>query len=350
MSTNNCFIYLFALLLLSCTGNESQSTSDSNQPTVSSDTIVVTSYTSRFEKLSYPVTTIGKIKSRRTSNLVFERSGILESIRVANGDKVENGQVIATMRNTKESLEVENALITLKKAKINYENEMIALGDSLYYKERWATVKENVELNTGVMAAEVNLKQAELAYRQTIIRAPISGIIEGIILQPGDLVTSNQPLGTLYDASNFEVHCDVLEYDVMKIRKGMDASIHLLADKERQLTGTVTEVNPAVDQKGLSRIRIQLKNTRDIIPGLSVRVSINVTDQPSIVIPLQAVVKRSERHVVFHIDKGLAKWNYVTLGKDNGEKVQILEGLKEDMEIITSNNLQLAHDSPVRHQ
>ncbi len=343
-------IITFCTLICFLSSCNKQKDSDEQQEATqtSYDTIRVTSYTSSFEKLTYPVKAIGKIRSARRSNLIFEQSGIIQSINVTSGDWVKRGKVIATLRNQEEYLQKENAQIALKRALVAYENEMLALGDSTYYKEHWAKVKENVELNTGVLAAKVSLKQAELAYKQTIIRAPISGIIEGIDLQSGDFVSSNLSLGSIYDPETFEVTCDVLEYDVLKIERGMHAVISPLSEVTMKLDGVVTAINPAVDRKGLSRILIRIKNPDGIIPGMSARVEINVTDEPSIVIPKQAVVKRSERHVVFNIDNGLAKWNYVTLGKDNGEKVQILEGIEEDMEIIISNNLQLAHDSPVK--
>lgn len=335
------------IILVGCTPGE-QSDQQTSQPTVSSDTIQVASYVSRFEKLAYPVKVVGKIRSGYRSNLIFERSGILESLHVSNGEYVKKGQIIAKLRNASELIQKENAVVALKKAMVNYENEMLALGDSSYYQENWNRVKENVQLNTGVLAAEVNLKQAELAFQQTIIRAPLSGIVEGIKIQPGDYVSVNQQIGSIYDPSTFEVVCNVLEYDVLKMKRGMKARVVPLASNEVSLSGLISEVNPSVDSKGLAQVIIRISNTKNIIPGLSAKVEINITDEPTVVIPIQAVVKRSERHVVFNIDNGLAKWNYVTLGKDNGDKVQILEGLDQDMEVIISNNLQLAHDSPVK--
>lgn len=315
---------------------------------ITSDTIFVASYKSRLEPLSYPVKAIGKIRSRQRSKLIFERSGIIQIINVANGQKVRKDQVIATLKNTDEKYRLESAQIALKKALVNYESEMLALRDSLYYQEKWAKVKENVQLNTGVQSAKVNVAQAKLAYEQTIIKAPLSGIIEGVVLQAGDFVSSNNALGSIYDPSSFEVTCDVLEYDILKVKKGMAAMIELLASEGQIVEGIISEINPAVNSQGLTSVIIRLNEAKNIIPGLSARVEINITDEPSIVIPMLAVVNRSERHVVFNVEDGKAKWNYVTLGKNNGEQVQILEGLTEGMDIIVSNNLQLAHDSPVR--
>lgn len=341
----------FALLLyLVYACNQKEEVGGELQQTIqqSVDTISVTSFTSRFEQLSYPIKTIGKIRSASSSNLLFEKSGIIESIEVKNGDRVAKGQVIATLKNENEQLQIEEAKVGLQNAEVEYENKMLTIGDSIYYQKRWDDIKNNIRHLTGVTSAKVQLKQAELAMQQTIVRTPISGVIEGIEVQPGDFVETNLELGRVYDASAFELVCEIVEYDVLKIKKGMGASIFLLAATDLNLKGVVTEVNPAVDEKGLARVLIKLLDAKNIIPGLSARVEINVKDQPSIVIPMKAVIKRSERHVVFNLEDGLAKWNYVTLGKNNGEHVQIVEGLEKGMEIIVTNNLQLAHDSPVK--
>jgi hypothetical protein len=52
--------------------------------------------------------------------------------------------------------------------------------------------------------------------------------------------------------------------------------------------------------------------------------------------------------VVFTIEKNESKWNYVEVGKDNGEEVEILDGIEAGSTVITTNNLQLAHQAPVQ--
>ncbi len=336
------------LVLYSCANSSEQQIEDVATPSLRSDTITVASYISHITKLEYPIKVIGKVRSASQRKISFEKSGIISSLSIQNGTMVNKGQPIATLQNTDELHQMEMATIALKKSLVDFEHDMLAMSDSMKYGESWPKVKENVFLKTGVLSAKVDLKKAEEAYRKTIVLAPISGIVEGITLKPGDFVSGNQIFGSIYDNSSFEVSCQVLEYDILKVKKGMNTSITLLADPSRKIDGYVSEINPAVNEEGLSEVLIQLKDAQNILPGMSVRVEINVTDEPRVVVPLAAVVKRSERHVIFSIEDGVAKWNYVTLGKDNGEDVQVLDGLEENMVIVISNNLQMAHDSPVK--
>lgn len=52
--------------------------------------------------------------------------------------------------------------------------------------------------------------------------------------------------------------------------------------------------------------------------------------------------------MIFTAEEGLARWNYINTGRENGREVEILEGLEEGKAVIMTNNLQLAHDALVK--
>jgi hypothetical protein len=81
---------------------------------------------------------------------------------------------------------------------------------------------------------------------------------------------------------------------------------------------------------------------------MSVQITFIIPYNKNIIVPKEAVVIRSGKHVVFTAERGLAKWNYVTVGRENGKEIEIIEGLKENQAVIITNNLQLAHDAPVK--
>ena len=338
--------YLLLLVIAAC--STPKEPADNSTSSFASDTIFVTSFESKLESLNYPIKSIGKVRSKVSSKLIFEGSGILKHLNIGNGERVRKGTLIATLKNRVEYLRKEQAQIDLDQAMSVYENERLKIRDSVEFGEGWGRVREKLLLNSGVSQAQIRLDQAKHDYNRTFIKAPFSGVLEGVTLRPGDFVTAGTEIGSMYDPNTYEVESPILEYDLLKLAKGMKVRVFPLSDSNIELSGTLGEINPAVDRTGQSRVLINLKDNEGIIPGLSVRVEINVSDQPTIVIPMEAVVNRSDRHVVFNVENNLAKWNYVTLGKNNGKHVQILEGLSEGMEVIVSNNLQLAHDSPIR--
>ena len=80
---------------------------------------------------------------------------------------------------------------------------------------------------------------------------------------------------------------------------------------------------------------------------MNVKVIIEEKVSYQLVIPKQAVVLRSEKQVVFTLQTGKAKWNYVKTGLENISSFSINEGLKQGDTIIYDGNLNLAHDAEV---
>jgi uncharacterized protein YaiI (UPF0178 family) len=67
----------------------------------------------------------------------------------------------------------------------------------------------------------------------------------------------------------------------------------------------------------------------------------------NILVPREAIVMKSGKPVVFTYEDGIAKWNYVETGLDNGVDVEITSGLNDGSEVIITNNIQLAHEAQV---
>jgi hypothetical protein len=111
----------------------------------------------------------------------------------------------------------------------------------------------------------------------------------------------------------------------------------------------VTAINPKVDENGLVQVSLTLTSSKNLLPGMNARAIIRAPQSNSLVVPKDAVVFRSGRAVVFTIENGKeSKWNYVEVGKDNGREIEVLDGIPENSTVITSNNLQLAHQAPVK--
>lgn len=81
---------------------------------------------------------------------------------------------------------------------------------------------------------------------------------------------------------------------------------------------------------------------------MNVRVSVKRSVGEQLVIPKTAVVLRSGKQVVFTLKEGKAMWNYVHTGLENMEEYTVTDGLEEGMEVITTGNVNLAHEAPVR--
>lgn len=112
--------------------------------------------------------------------------------------------------------------------------------------------------------------------------------------------------------------------------------------------GRVAEINPMVDENGMVRVWASVDGGNGLIDGMNVRVSVKRAVAETLVVPKSAVVLRSGRQVIFTLDGDKAMWNYVTTGLENLSEYTVTEGLTPGMTIITSGNVNLAHESPVK--
>lgn len=103
-----------------------------------------------------------------------------------------------------------------------------------------------------------------------------------------------------------------------------------------------------VDENGMVKIWASVDGGNGLIDGMNVRVSVKRAVAEALVIPKSAVVLRSGRQVVFTLEGDKAIWNYVTTGLENLNEYTVTDGLNPGMTIITSGNVNLAHESPVK--
>ena len=113
--------------------------------------------------------------------------------------------------------------------------------------------------------------------------------------------------------------------------------------------GRITEINPLVDENGMVQVKAAVTDKGKLFEGMNVRVSIHRSLGKQLVVPKEAVVLRSGKQVVFVLDstKTKAYWTYVHTSLENADSYTIADGLKEDDIVITSGNINLAHEAPV---
>ncbi|WP_373522152.1 efflux RND transporter periplasmic adaptor subunit [Aquiflexum sp.] len=307
--------------------------------------------TAKAEKktFDYLINASGKVEAVDQIMVVAERSGYLDELTVKEGDYVERGKILARMDQTESLIKLEKAKIGVKNAIVTYQSEAFnfptILNDSTDLRK--LEIEEYLMVKSGQYVAEIDLKEAELDLEKTIIKAPTSGRVADMKVKRGSMVNAGDELFEIINTNQLELKVKVLESDINLISLGQKAEIFPVGGGEG-ISGSVKSINPKVDENGLVLVGILIAKANGLLPGMNARAIIRAPQNNSIVVPKEALVYRSQRPVVFTIEKDESKWNYVEVGKDNGKEVEILDGLEPGMTVITSNNLQLGHQVPVQ--
>ncbi|KAB2847904.1 MAG: hypothetical protein F9K42_09585 [Ignavibacterium sp.] len=67
-----------------------------------------------------------------------------------------------------------------------------------------------------------------------------------------------------------------------------------------------------------------------------------------VIIPKEALLVRDKRDLVFVVQNNLAKWQYVNIGQQNDEYIEILNGVSPGDSVIVEGHFNLAHDSNIK--
>lgn len=291
----------------------------------------------------------GHIRSTFEETIFSKVEGQLAWSVAQNGMQVQKGEKIAQLDTTLYALEAEKLNLQLLNARREYEDLLIGYQPLLPGKtaEEIAEIQQQLKARCGIPALEIERQILSRNRLAACIQAPISGVLADVQLTEGTYVKSGQELYRIYDNRHFFLDAFFPGSAIRDFHKGQVAVISLPTESGRKYKARVHSLNPYLDESGMIRIRLEIPESSGLVPGMYASVEVWRESPPRILVPLQAVVLRDQRTVVFTLKEGHARWNYVQLGKDNGSEAEILSGLAAGDTVITTQNLGLAHHARV---
>ncbi len=203
-----------------------------------------------------------------------------------------------------------------------------------------------------VAAAKSHYDSAAVQASYGQIRSPISGVIADRSIYPGEIAASGAPLVSIVDISQLVARTNVPVKEATAITVGRPARI---TGPEGDLAGKVTVVSPSVDPNTTTvEVWVQIPNPGEKLkPGGTVRVSIIAeTIQNTIVVPTSALLNSDEggQKVMVIGNDSVAHERRIVAGVRQGMRVQILTGLQEGDQVVTSGGLGLEDKAKVAIQ
>ena len=158
----------------------------------------------------------------------------------------------------------------------------------------------------------------------------------------GEYVTSASTIATILRTNPIKIQIQITEADVPQVAIGTGVSVQVDAYKDRSFAGTVTAVNPAIDPASRSAIvEAQIENGNNTAPHRDVcHAPINKAGGGTGVFAPEAAIfndQTTQSYRAFVIVDGVAKLRVLQLGSEEGDSVQILDGLAADETVATSN-------------
>lgn len=282
----------------------------------------------------------GKLAANQDLMLISEVSGRILSIKVKEGDRVSQGQVLATVESTYSSLDLQAANDALAKLKVDQERLQKAL------KTGGVTQSQVDEINLGVRNAESQVAQARKRVSDASIKAPISGVVNSRLIEVGSFVGAGTQLFNIVDVSSLKLNVTANERQVVQLTVGSRVDIKVPVFQDESFTGTISFIAPKADNSLNYPIEIKLDNAKaknKVKAGMYASAEFKFGDQnPIIAIPRSAFVGSVNGGEIYVIEKqGVATLRKIAPGTIFGDMVEVLDGLKEGDTIITTGQINL---------
>jgi multidrug efflux pump subunit AcrA (membrane-fusion protein) len=171
--------------------------------------------------------------------------------------------------------------------------------------------------------------------------SPISGTVLQKNVIEGQYVQEGTELYLLADLSSVWLVAQVYEFELGKLRTGQPALVTASAYQGREFEGRIAFIEPVLDrQTRTARVRIVLPNRNgELKPGMfaDARLQVPIGDQLSV--PRSAVIDTGTRRVAYvETAPGTFQPREVTLGGTAGDRVAVLDGLKEGERVVAAAN------------
>lgn len=256
--------------------------------TFEEEAVPVKAYKVKMTDFKDTLPVIGNIKAFREAELRFQAAGMIESFNFEDGEKIQEGDIIA-------SLVQRDALLKLKYAEIE--------------------LNKNKKLFEIGAIAPIKLEQAKLEYEsaksdldKTNIYAMSNGFMGAKILDVGSYVnpSTNDKIGTFVSTDKVYAEFGIIEKDIPNIALGQKVDVFADIYPGKSFAGTVDRIAPIIEGRSRTmNMKVEIDNRDNALkPGLFVRALIYTYDKKDvIVIPTSAIRKKEADIFVYVVNK-----------------------------------------------
>ena len=283
----------------------------------------------RPRKIEAVVTAPGEVDPKVKVNIDAHIVGKIEHLNFQEGDTVRKGQKLVELeryayeaQRDRARAAVSSSRIEVTRAKVALDTAQLAYNRAVKMKQQGIQAQElfdNAQLALenaraasqsaaeGVRQAEAMLQQADTDLSHTTIVSPIDGKVVQLNAHEGEVVvtgTMNNPasvIAVIADLSEILVESDVNETDVVSLRLGMPAKIHIDAIPDKEYAGHVAEIGSSAAARQSAGAGIRYFKVKAAIDNPDGRLRPGMTSQVSIItstaantpaLPIQSVVER----------------------------------------------------------
>lgn len=287
---------------------------------------------------------VGEIIAKTDIPLVFPLGGQLTSLQVKSGQKVREGQVIATVDDTQAKSMLESAEAMLAQARDAW-NRLKPLHENGGLSDiKW------VEMETNLSKAESMVMSTRKRYEDCTLRAPMAGVVNMNDVEVGQQMSVGQPIGSLLDMTGKKATFTVPESEIGHLLHGDKLTVTLPA-LERSYQATVDEKSLVATRLAHTyKVSVILDPSADtdiLLPGMVCRVVCSNKNAKGYIISSGCVQTQQTGHSVWVVHNGRVERRMIRIAEFVENGVLVSEGLQAGDTVVKKGYQKMYHGARI---
>jgi len=292
------------------------------KPAVNAVTLLLTPREIR-DRINLP----GSIEPWTDLQLLAKIKGTVTELLVSEGDRVNEGDVIARIEDADYRIGLERARAAYNQAKADLDR------DKAIYSKGMIPTAEIESRRTNLATAKADLEDAELQYSRCNIVAPMTGVIKTMDAKVGLLLSVGDPIARILEIDRVKGVIGIPESDVNAVRPLTSVEMSIQALDDEKVIGKNHFLSPAPDSVA------RLYEDGRILPGMFIRADIvKKTVENAVVVPFYSVISRKNEQFVFVEKDGIVEKRNIKMGIMDGWMVQITTGLAAGEHLVVEGH------------
>lgn len=299
---------------------------------------LVTTFKAKQDVFNHYLELQGNVSTKNNLVLFPEYSGVLTRVYVKKGQKVKKGQTLAKIDDGGLSQQLAQLEIQANLAKTTFDRQERLWNQKIGSEIQYLQTKSNYEAQTQA------INQLKQQIGKTYVKAPFSGTIDDIITEQGSVVGAGQSqLMRIVNLNDMYIETSVPERYISDVipNKNVEVEFPVLGKKiNAKVRQAGNFINPA---NRTFNVEIAVPNKdQSIKPNLTARLKINdYTNEKALLIPQSIISENANGEQYVYIisnknseNEGIAKRQIISTGRTQGDVIEVLKGLENNIEII----------------
>jgi RND family efflux transporter MFP subunit len=287
----------------------------------------------------------GTLKAVRTAMVKARVAGELVMLEVREGDPVKIGQIVARVDNTEylarqrqAQQQAEAARAQVDVAQRQFDNNNALVNQGFISKTALDTSMANLNgAKASYQAALSALDISTKALDDSVLRAPINGLVSQRFVQPGERVAIEARIIEIIDLSQLELEATLTSAEAVNVKVGQIAKL-LVEGTSEEVSARVLRINPSTQTGSRSvLVYLGLQSHPLLRQGVFVQGSLGTQKVQAVVVPLESVrsdktkpyVQTLQDNQVVHLQVELG-----AKGETDGKAVMALKEIKEGTKVL----------------